>query len=379
MRVYLDNNATAQPLKEVVAAVTRAMFENFGNPSSPHSRGTLARSVLHKGRAAIAALAGADPDGLTLTSGGTESNNLVFSSLARHVPRPRVAVSAADHASVLKPGEAVGIDGRFAVLPLRGDGTVELDALAAQLEEGLDLVSVLWASGETGVVQPVNEIAQMCRAKGVIFHSDAAQALGRIPLSLHASGVDYVSFSAHKLHGPLGVGALWAKDCSRLVAAMRGGGQESGLRSGTENVSGVAGFAAACSARAVRFDESVRGMRALRDSFERRILTEVPDVSINGAKAQRLCNTSSLRFKGIDGQALVGQLDRVGIQCSQTSACSSGHPEPSPSLLAMGLTKAEAWSTVRFSFSVMNTQEEVVLAAREVASIVARLRRFVVL
>lgn len=378
MEIYLDSNATTRPLPVAVEAVVKAMAEGYGNPSSPHSRGAAAHSTLVRSRTAIADLAGGDSEGLVLTSGGTESNNLVFLSLSRRVERPRVAVSAAEHPSVLRPAEAVAT-GRLAVLPLRGDGTLDLETLSAELDEGLDLVSVQWASGETGVVQPLTEVARLCRAKGVPLHSDAAQAFGRLPLRLDRSGVDLATLSAHKMHGPVGVGALWARSRRLLVAAMLGGGQQGGMRSGTENVPGAAGFAAACSARAGRFDEDVKGMKELRDVFECTVLRGAPDAVVNGATAERLCNTSSIRFKGIDGQALVAQLDRAGIMCSQTSACSSGRPEPSATLLAMGLSEAEAWSTVRFSFSVMNTADEAGTAAREVAEAVARLRRFVVL
>lgn len=376
--IYLDNNATTKPLPEVVEVVSNIMVEEYGNASSSHARGARARAALFKSRTAIAALVGGDPGSIVLTSGGTESNNLVFSSLSRRIQEPRVAVSAAEHPSVARPAKAAA-GGRLAVLPLLSDGVVDLEALASELEEGLDMVSVQWASGETGIVQPVREIAKLCRAKGTAFHTDAAQALGRVPLDLDGAGVDLATLSAHKVHGPLGIGALWVGDGRLVAPSMLGGGQQGDLRSGTENVPGAAGFAVACLARAARFEEDVAKMTGLRDRFERAVLRTVPDTAVNGASAERLGNTSSMRFKGIDGQALVANLDRAGIMCSQTSACSSGRPEPSQPLLAMGLTEAEAWSTVRFSFSVMNTAEEADTAAREVASAVARLRSFVVL
>lgn len=377
MEIYLDNNATAQPFSQVVDAVTRAMSEGYGNPSSPHSRGAAARTLLIRGLEAIAGLAGGDAGGLVLTSGGTESNNLVFSSIAGRVSRPRVAVTAAEHPSVLNPAEAVAT-GRLAVLPLLADGTVDLVSLSAELEEGLDIVSVQWANGETGVVQPIAEVARLCRLKGVPFHSDAAQAFGRVPLALNASGVDMATLSAHKMHGPIGVGALWTRNKRSLIPAMLGGGQQGGMRSGTENIPAVAGFAAACSVRAGRFDDDVRKMKELRDGFERALLEGIPGAVVNGVAAERLCNTSSIRFEDVDGQALVAQLDRVGVMCSQTSACSSGRPEPSPALLAMGLSESEAWSAVRFSLSANSTWDEVEVAAREVVEAVVRLRQFMV-
>ena len=377
-QIYLDNNATTKPLSEVASAVVMAMIEDYGNPSSPHERGARAKAALFKSRAVIARLAGSDPSGLLLTSGGTESSNLVFASLTRRVQSPRVAVSAAEHPSVMHPAEAAA-QGRLAILPLRRDGVVNLEALAAELEEGLDIVSVQWASGETGVVQPVREIAKLCRAKGTVFHTDAAQAFGRVPLNLNESGIGLATLSAHKVHGPLGIGALWIRDGRLVAPSMLGGGQQEGLRSGTENVPGAAGFAAACQMRAAHFEEDVRRMAELRDRFERAVLRSVPDTAVNGEASARLCNTTSIRFRGIEGQALVANLDRAGIMCSQTSACSSGRPEPSRTLLAMGLSEAEAWSTVRFSFSAMNTVDEADAAASEVTSAVARLRSFMVL
>lgn len=278
----------------------------------------------------------------------------------------------------MHPAEAAA-QGRLAILPLRRDGVVNLEALAAELEEGLDIVSVQWASGETGVVQPVREIAKLCRAKGTVFHTDAAQAFGRVPLDLNGSGIGLATLSAHKVHGPLGIGALWIRDGRLVAPSMLGGGQQEGLRSGTENVPGAAGFAAACQMRAAHFEEDVRRMAELRDRFERAVLRSVPDTAVNGEASARLCNTTSIRFRGIEGQALVANLDRAGIMCSQTSACSSGRPEPSRTLLAMGLSEAEAWSTVRFSFSAMNTVDEADAAASEVTSAVARLRSFMVL
>lgn len=354
------------------------MAEGFGNPSSPHGRGAAARAAFARSREAITALAGGgNPEGLVLTSGGTESNNLVFSSLALKVAQPRIAVSAVEHPSVLKAAEAVA--SRLVILPVQRDGTLDLDALVEALSQGLDLVSVQWASGETGVVQPVDEIARMCRGQDTAFHSDAAQAFGRVRLEVAASGADSVTLSAHKMHGPLGVGALWVRDRSSLAPAMLGGGQQRNLRSGTENIPGAAGFAAACAARAARLEEDVRQMAELRDSFERAVLRDVQMAEVNGAADGRLCNTSSIRFGGVDGQALVANLDRVGVLCTQTSACSSGRPEPSQALIAMGLTEAEAWSTVRFSFSVLNTIEEAEKAAREVIAAVKRLRTFMVM
>lgn len=195
-------------------------------------------------------------------------------------------------------------------------------------------------------------------------------------LRIEDCGADYVSLSAHKLHGPQGIGALWVRDRTKLSAMIEGGGQQGGLRSGTENLPGAAGFAAACSARREGFHEQVARMRRMRDAFEAIIRDALPDAEINGATAPRLCNTSSIQFKGIDGQALMARLDRAGIRCSQTSACSSARPAPSPTLLAMGLTERQAWSTVRFSFSVLNSDEDAEVAASTVVATVAELRQF---
>lgn len=376
--IYLDNNATTKTLDEVADVVVKSMTEIYGNPSSAHVAGKRAKSVFSKSCISISDFVGGGAGRVVITSGGTESNNLIFTSLLNGLKSPRIAISEAEHPSVAYPAESSAL-GRFVVIPLRSNGVLDLAVLKSELEEGLDIVSVQWASGETGVIQPICEIAKLCRANGAVFHTDAAQALGRVSLNLDSAAVDLATFSAHKMHGPLGVGALWARNEKLIAPSILGGGQQSDLRSGTENVPGVAGFAAACLARAARFEDDVSKLTELRNRFECAVLRSVPDSVVNGASASRLCNTTSLRFKGIDGQALVSNLDRVGIMCSQTSACSSGRPEPSRTLIAMGLTEAEAWSTVRFSFSVMNTMEEADMAATELASAVARLRRFMVL
>ncbi|QCG92909.1 cysteine desulfurase (plasmid) [Azospirillum sp. TSA2s] len=376
LETYLDNNATTKPLPEVVAAVASAMGSSFGNPSSPHSRGVEARIAMSRHAEAVSALAGANPTNLYFTSGGTESNNWVFASFRRRKPAPRIAVSAAEHPSVTRPAEIAAQRGWMAVLPLTSNGLLDMEALASALEKGLDLVSVQWASGETGVVQPVEAIASLCKHHGAEFHIDAAQAFGREALRIDGCGADYVSLSAHKVHGPQGIGALWVRDRTMLSAIIEGGGQQGGLRSGTENLPGAAGFAAACSARQEGFHEHVARMRRMRDVFEAVVGNAVPDAEVNGATAPRLCNTSSIRFKGVDGQALMARLDQAGILCSQTSACSSARPAPSPTLLAMGLTERQAWSTVRFSFSVLNSEEDAEAAASKVAVTVAELRRF---
>lgn len=374
--IYLDHNATTRSLPEVVDVVARTMTETWANPSSAHWLGGEARIALEKARDGICELVGgAMPEGVVFTSGGTEANNIVFLG-GDPVPTWRcVITSRVEHASVLRPAEALGRRGcRLVVINVSDGGLLDPEALrhaAAAAPPGPLLVSVQWANSETGVIQPMAELVAAVRAArpDALIHSDAAQAVGRIRLDLSAVGVHAVSFSGNKLHGPHGTGALVLADPDegRVAPLVRGGGQERGLRSGTHNLPGAAGLGLAASIRARSFDEAAARMRAARDAFEAELAALATGAEVNGVGAPRLPNTSSIRFPGHDSLELVARLDALGVACSQGSACSSGKPEPSHVLRAMGLSEADAFSSVRFSFSALNTVEE----ARRAACIVA--------
>lgn len=374
--LYLDHNATTAPLPEVVALVSQTMAEVWANPSSAHWLGSEARRVLARARDGVCELiGGADPEGVVFTGGGTEANNIVVLG-GDAGPRWRSAVATAvEHASVLRPVEALGRIGRLVTLVGVGaDGVVDAAALGravAAAPPGPLLVAVQAANSETGVLQPMSALSaavRTARPDAFIF-CDGAQAVGRVPVHLGDMGVDAVAFSAHKIGGPQGVGALVLADPEddRLGPLVRGGGQERGLRSGSHNVAGIAGLGLAAATRARNLDGTAARMRAARDSFEGALLGLHPMARVNGGASPRLPNTSNVRFPGRDGMELLARLDALGLACSQGSACSSGKPEPSHVLRAMGLAEAEAFGSVRFSFSPTNTTGDGQRAARMVA------------
>jgi cysteine desulfurase len=378
--IYLDNNATTRPLPAVRAAMYEALDEGFGNPSSDHARGQRARDALHRARSSLAALVGAEPSQLTFTSSATEANNLVLASAACRDPQQgaaRFVTSRVEHSSILKACEHFADRGAEVVyVPVDAEGVVDLDALSNQLTARTSLVSIQWANNETGVVQPISQISALCHSCGVPLHVDAAQAIGKLDLDLGAIGVDFVSLTAHKLHGPVGVGAVYTRDPGTLQPLFFGGPQEAGLRPGTENLPAIVGFGVAAELRRKSFAMVEGQLRELRDALEERVMNLVADVIINGQGAERLSNTTNLRFAGVDGQALVARLDQAGVRCSQSSACTSRHPEPSSVLRAMGLSTDDAWSSVRFSFGEWNGLGEATRAADLIAEICGQLRRF---
>lgn len=372
--VYLDNNATTQPLPEVVRAMARAMSESHGNPSSPHARGRMALQQLQEARASVAGLVGCAEEGLIFTSGGTEANNLVLRSLCGDGAESRLITSAVEHSSVLKCAEWLAGSGvRLDVVGVDDKGRISLTDLERKLEQPASLVSIQWANSETGTVQPIEQMGELCARKGVPLHVDAAQAVGRIPIDMSKLPVDYLTITAHKIHGPQGVGAVAAKSCDGLVGLLHGGDQEGGIRPGTENLPGIVGFGKAAKIRHERLSEHSDRMRNLRDKFEQQVLGSVPGATVNGDVENRTVNSTNIMFPDVDGMAMMANLDGEGVQCSLTSACVSSRPEPSHVLLAMGLTEDEAYGSLRFSFSVLNTEAEAEFAAGKVAEVYRRL------
>lgn len=374
--LYLDHNATTAPLPEVVALVARTMTEVWANPSSAHWLGGEARRALEEARDGVCELVGgAKPEAVVFTSGGTEANNMVVLGGDPAPPWRCVITSRVEHASVLRPVDALDHRGcRTILLDVGADGQVDPEALAraaASAPPGPLLVTVQAANSETGVLQPLAALSAAARGArpDAFVHSDATQAAGRVPIDLVGMGVDAVTLSAHKLAGPHGVGALVLADPEdrRLAPLVRGGGQERGLRSGTHNLPGIAGLGLAARLRARTLADASDRMRAARDAFEASLAALLPVVRVNGAAAPRLPNTSNVRFPGQNGMELLARLDALGVACSQGSACSNGKPEPSHVLQAMGLSEAGAYESVRFSFSATNGVEDGQSAARTVA------------
>ena len=376
--IYLDNNGTTKPLAEVRKEMLKVLGKEFGNPSSIHSSGDRAREYLHKARNNLSLLIGGEPEGLIFTSGGTESNNMVLLSLMdKFNGGKRIITTDIEHSSVKRCCEYL-VEKGFEVIsvPVNQKGIIEIDSLKGYLTSETALVSVQLVNNETGVIQPVEMVGNMCHERGIPFHSDIAQAVGKMEINAMNLPVDFITFTAHKFHGPQGVGAIYAKEPRWLVPLFHGGDQESKRRAGTENVPGIVGMGKAAELRFNHLRTCQRKLERMRDMFEDLILHVVPDTEINGDLTHRICNTSNLLFRNVDGQALVAQLDHQGIRCSQSSACTSNRPEPSYVLTAMGLTEEEAYSSVRFSFSILNTEKEVRSAAKLIAGTYKRLRRF---
>ena len=378
--IYLDNNATTSPFPEVIEAVAHAMADGFGNPSSAHSAGGRARQLLRDSRGQVADFVGFAPDDVVFTSGATEANNLVLQSLlTREFADYRLITSSVEHSSILAVAEHLvsqGVD--VVILPVDHDGMVALESLVSAIQPGCTLVSIQWANNETGVLQSIERLAVAAHQSGALFHTDAVQAVGKMPSDPASIPIDFLSLSGHKLHGPLGVGALVGPGVHRLPPLVYGGTQEGGLRPGTENLPGIIGLACALELRTLRFDSVAEHTQRLRDRFESSLVERGLVVSVNGGGAPRLPNTSNIRFTEIDGEALTIRLDQHGIRCSQSSACTNQKPEPSYVLRAMGLSEDEAYASVRFGFSELNTADEVDRAVDAVTDIHASLARFAV-
>lgn len=356
--VYLDHNANSPLLECAARAMRDAVPRAGGNPSSVHRAGRGARRALEEARRSLARCIGGAPEGLVFTSGATEANNLALHGLFPDLPAPprgTVVTTAIEHPSVRAPCERLRRRGHpLSVLPVSPDGTVARGRVRDSLAGDARLLSIQMANPETGVIQPIAELAAEARRSGVVVHVDAAQALGRIPVDVEALGVDLLTLSAHKMGGPLGVGALWVREGLELAAWIEGGGQEGGRRGGTENVVGAVGFAAAAAA-----DRDTAGMAALRDRLEQGLCATWPGAVVHGTGARRLPNTTCIGFPGLDGPFALARLDLEGIAASLGSACSTGTMRPSPVLLAMGVPEDLAGASLRFSLGPATRLDEI--------------------
>lgn len=375
--VYLDNNATTRLLPAVQEAISQAMASNLGNPSSPHFAGDKARRAIERSREQVAALVKAEPGQVVFTSGATEANNAVIQGIMAQystADRPHFIACVTEHSSILGPLEAAAQHGaQVTLLPVDQAGGLLLETLPEILATRPHLVTLQMANSETGRIQPVKQIATLCHSYGVLFHTDASQAVGKMAIDVNDLGVDLLTFTAHKIHGPAGSGALYARIPSCMPVFMHGGQQESGFRGGTPNLLGIVGFGVAAAERCSRLCEVLIQMRTSRDIFEAIVRAELSEATINACDVERLPNTSNICFHGIDGQALVVRLAQRGLYCSQTTACTSRRPEPSYVLRAMGLSEADAYSSVRFSFGELNSPGDAIAAAHAVCCEVTHL------
>ena len=349
-------------LPEVLEAMLPWLRDGHANPSGAYASGRRARAALDEARGRFATWIGAEPDEILFTSGGTESVNTALRSLDRLTGQGNAVVSSIEHSAVLRCAEDLGRPAKYA--PVLPDGRLDLEKFAALLP-GAALVSVMAANNETGVIQPLREVCAMARERGIPVHSDAVQAAGKLRLDVRQLGADMLSFSAHKFHGPPGVGALYVRRGIRFFPLHAGGSQEIGRRGGTENLAGIIGMAAAADALSRRSQE-ISALHLLRDTFESALIESLPGVTVNGDPVHRLPNTSHLSFAGCEAVELIGLLDEAGIECSAGSACMAGTIRPSHVQLAMGIDGTRGRGSLRFSFSILNTLEE----ARRAAAIV---------
>jgi cysteine desulfurase len=371
-RSYLDNNATSPIDPEALATVVSVLQNGCGNASSPHSDGRRAAELILQARGQVARLFGAAHDSeIVFTSGGTESNNsALHSALAMQSGRNEIVVSAIEHASVLATCAALEQSGRAVVrrIPVDSEGRIDEAAFRAALNERTAIASVQWANNETGVLQPVDELSRIAHKAGALFHSDAVQTAGRIVLDVQSTAIDFLSVSAHKLHGPQGVGALYVRKGTPFAPLIRGGRQERGRRAGSENVAGIAGFGKAAELAIDRMPIASQCMRALRDRLENRVLEIVPTARVLSSGSPRLVNTSCIAFAEVEGDDLVTLLDRRGVSASSGAACSSGAMEPSHVVRAMKVPFSHIRGAVRFSLSRMSSVADVDRACAALAS-----------
>ncbi len=374
--IYFDNNATTKVADEVFEAMQPYFCDFYGNPSSMHTFGGQVGIRIREARQRVADLLGCDPGEVIFTSCGTESDNAaIHGTLAAAPHKHTIITTRVEHPGVLAVCRELENHG-YTVIELGVDkrGRLDLAELEHHLDDDVALVTIMSANNETGVVFPVEEIAERVTDRGIVFHTDAVQIVGKVPLNLSQSRINLLSLSGHKLHAPKGVGVLYVKKGTRLSPWLLGGHQEGGRRAGTENVPGIVALGKACELAAEGMDDENTRVRALRDKLERGILESCPDSRVNGDTEHRLPNTTNISFEYIEGEAILLLLDRYGICASSGSACTSGSLEPSHVLRAMGVPFTAAHGSVRFSLSRYNTEEEVDFTIEKMPEIITRLR-----
>jgi cysteine desulfurase len=378
MRIYLDHNATTPVDPVAAAAMMRALQDLFGNASSVHYYGQQAKAAIDDARSAVAALIGAEPSEIVFTSGGTEADNFAIRGVAEALEvtgRKHLITSGIEHEAVLNTFKALAKRGwKTTVLPLDARGIVSSDALRDAMTDDTALVSIMHANNEIGTIQPIAELAAIAKGRGALFHTDAVQSAGKIPVSVRALGVDLAAISAHKFYGPKGIGALWAKRGVRLSPFLSGGKQERNRRAGTENVPGIIGAGIAAQRAMMKMDVDAQRLSALRDRLENGILSSVPHTDVNGSREARVPNTTNISFERIEAESLLIALDLEGVAVSTGSACSSGTLEPSHVLKAMGLSSHRAQNSIRFSLGNSNTDEQIDHVISILPRIVTKLR-----
>ncbi len=374
--IYLDNNATTAVAPEVLEEMLPYLKELYGNPSSMHTFGGQNHRRIEEARAKVAALIGADPEEIIFTSCGTESDNTALMSAVESYPRKRhVITTRVEHPAVLNFARHLARKGyRVTYLPVDSLGRLDMEAFHEALDDDTAVVSVMYANNETGVIFPVAEIAEVLRERGILFHTDAVQAVGKVPIDVKELAVDMLSLSGHKLHAPKGIGALYVRRGTRFHPYIIGGHQERGRRAGTENVASIVGLGKACELAGEALEEEAGYLSRLRDRLERALLQSCPDARVNGDTTNRLPNTTNIGFEYVEGEAILLRLDEYGICASSGSACTSGSLQPSHVLRAMGVPFTAIHGSIRFSLSRYNTESEIDRVIEVMPTIIRELR-----
>jgi cysteine desulfurase len=374
--IYVDNNATTQVAPEVLEEMLPYLHDLYGNPSSMHTFGGQVTHKLREARERVASLIGATPDEIVFTSCGTESDNTAIrSAIASYPDRKHIITTRVEHPAVKNLCEYLSKHGyRVTFLPVDRQGRLNIDYLHSCLSNDTAVVSIMWANNETGLVFPMEEIAQVVRERGIVFHTDAVQAVGKIPINVQKVPVDMLSLSGHKMHAPKGVAALYVRKGTKFSPFLMGGHQERGRRGGTENVASIIGLGKACERAAEHIEGKGGRVRYLRDKLESEILKQVPSAMVNGDRAHRLPNTTSISFEFVEGEAILLMMNELGICASSGSACTSGSLEPSHVLRAMGVPFTAAHGSIRFSLSIYNTEGEIHFLIEQLPPIIERLR-----
>jgi cysteine desulfurase len=374
--VYLDNNATTQVAAEVMEVMAPYFRDFYGNPSSMHTFGGQVGRKLWEAREQTAALIGALPDEIVFTSCGTESDNAAIrSALATNPDRRHIVISRVEHPAVKSLGTDLARQGyRITELPVDKEGLLDLDQYEKSLTSDTAIVSLMWANNETGVIFPVEKAAEMARERGILFHTDAVQAVGKIPISMQVNTIDMLSLSGHKLHAPKGIGVLYIRRGTKFTPFLIGGHQEKGRRGGTENSPAIVGLGRACALAAQNMERENTTVKRLRDKLEEVLLARIPKSRVNGNVANRLPNTTNISFEFVEGEGILLLMDEHGICASSGSACTSGSLQPSHVLRAMGVPFTMAHGSIRFSLSIYNTEAEIDFVIEKLPPIIERLR-----
>ena len=373
--IYLDNAASTQIHEDVLNSMLPYLKEQYGNPSSIHRYGRLAHKAIEKARKQIASLINADPAEILFTSGGTESNITALRGISMKNPSSRIITSSIEHDAILEPCKKLIQNGFDVIyLPVNQFGVVDYADLKNHISEKTSLVSIMFGNNEVGTIQPISEIAKICNEHNIPFHTDAIQAVGKIPIDVKELGMDLLSISSHKLYGPKGIGALYIKNGIDIDPVILGGGQEHGLRSGTENVAGIVGFGKACEIAKNNLNENTSKIKKLRDILIEKILDEIPEVTLNGHPQFRLPNNTHFTFLGVNGEDLIIKLDEYGIAASTGSACSVNTQKASHVLQAMGFSLEQITGSLRLTIGIFNDHKEIEKTVDVLKKIVKELR-----